>query len=158
MSLASSINITTYKYKKHFSKLHLVITNLNIFNLCIPEQIPYWASCMNYPYMMMPSYHTSATPSLGFPQMGLGFGSVTNPQAGLQAVPLAQGLPCAPVSMPVLSGGDDFYLTGGGETEEIPSGLMDYTWLVEDSIESQNYWYERKGEFQEAVAKKENRS
>ncbi|KAL7059222.1 hypothetical protein AAHC03_013284 [Spirometra sp. Aus1] len=89
-------------------------------------QIPYWAACMNYPYMMMPSYHTSAAPSLGFPQVGLGLGTVTDPQAGLQAGSMTQGLPCAPVSMPVLTGGDDFYLTGGGETEEIPSGLMDY--------------------------------
>uniref|UniRef100_A0A0V0JAL3 Uncharacterized protein n=2 Tax=Schistocephalus solidus TaxID=70667 RepID=A0A0V0JAL3_SCHSO len=89
-------------------------------------QLPFWPSCMNYPYMVMPSYHASATPSLGFPQVGLGFSTVTDPQTGLQAVSLTQGLPCAPVSMPVLTGGDDFYLTGGGETEEIPSGLMDY--------------------------------
>uniref|UniRef100_A0A5K3F333 FERM domain-containing protein n=3 Tax=Mesocestoides corti TaxID=53468 RepID=A0A5K3F333_MESCO len=28
--------------------------------------------------------------------------------------------PCAPVSMPILNGEDDFYLSGGGETEELP--------------------------------------
>lgn len=59
-----------------------------------------------------------------------GFNSLAYYDANAAQPCFGQGVPCAPVSMPILNAGDEFYMTGGGETEELPclSGYYQPPW------------------------------
>ncbi|VDK31467.1 unnamed protein product [Taenia asiatica] len=81
----------------------------------------------NYPYA--PS--NSGTPMCYCPPCGYrGFNSTAYYDANAAQPCFSQGVPCAPVSMPILNAGDEFYMTGGGETEELPclSGYYQPPW------------------------------
>ncbi|VDM32046.1 unnamed protein product [Hydatigera taeniaeformis] len=81
----------------------------------------------NYPYV--PS--NSGTPMCYCPPCGYrGFNSVAYYDANSAQPCFSQSVPCAPVSMPILNAGDEFYMTGGGETEELPclSGYYQPPW------------------------------
>ncbi|KAL5108249.1 hypothetical protein TcWFU_010086 [Taenia crassiceps] len=73
----------------------------------------------------------SGTPMCYCPPCGYrGFNSVAYYDASAAQPCFSQGVPCAPVSMPILNAGDEFYMTGGGETEELPcfSGYYQPPW------------------------------
>nr|CDS19063.1 merlin:moesin:ezrin:radixin [Echinococcus granulosus] len=81
----------------------------------------------NYPYV--PS--NSGAPICYCPPWGYrGFNSAAYYDANAAQPCFSQSVPCAPVSMPILNAGDELYMTGGGETEELPclSGYYQPPW------------------------------
>ncbi|VDN96095.1 unnamed protein product [Rodentolepis nana] len=102
------------------------------------QQPPFWAGVFsmntyanpyaNYPYT--PS--NSATPLYCCPPYGYrGYNPMPYYDTNTASAPgFSQSVPCAPVSMPILNAGDEFYMTGGGETEELPgpNGYYQPSW------------------------------